>query len=932
MNRLKKFTITGLSVLLLFTSCSKQYDTVKPDKKDMNISQISEDGFEYRINPDKLLDPDKVTCERLIDKYGEGYVFIGKNFGIDPGFVTVSCEIGNDTVTTETFTPDCSLNDCISVKKKENSVFVLNGKDGKGSVSVLDSNNTLQNTMDLDFYPSDIEVREKIYILNSKERKVNVYSEKLELEKSIDITYKANGIIMLPNNIVISPAGEIYCLLIDKTDSGSFKIMKTGDTNQIICDSIDDLDKVSEIYADSNGNIIITEKTNNKLLVDVMNKDGNIISMTEIKNCDEVYGITDNDKIIFSNNKGISVFGNDKEELIIDVGDLENKNIYTCSIENDKCTVFLCDTLGNYSAVFLADNNNNIRSEIKADSIDDCFVLDGKIYISGVFDNESTVKVFDNGAVSDTGIILDDSRSKYSIGAYPSGDLLLSTYDKKTLYIYNESFELKNTKNVNINIDGFLYSNNSLYCYDSKYIYRIGEDYNLETVNTGFDENALFAHGNENYDFILSVSNGVYGINIENKSSMLLIDYSKEIVSNIWSLIMMNDQKILLGSLNNICEAKPEKIKSNDDSDRQNLIFAYKDIGDVDINNFWKKSVKAFNAESEKYQIEMRRYKTDEYSVAESLFERDIIAGKIPDIISTDLLSDSIVTLLKDNSLADLSPYLINDEVINSKKIYPSVLEAYTYGNKLYSIPLIIWIGSGLMYDDYNNKVDNCEQLIDLIENDYSSQDNFVDSHYAECLINLYLSEHIDNDYKVLNISEADIQKIVSFIKSYVPEMALIEFRYSDKNRIGEDCYFNSLRDYYYFKTNFEINYPESKAKPGYPNSNGLLYSRAGISVLNNCPDKDEAWNFIKTCTKCIEKDTESELYTIKEWNILQDESTDIIEKFDLFMDGPFINSVLYYKMTRMIYDELYENRDVPDDEISRSIYHKMKLYFSEIN
>ena len=100
---------------------------------------------------------------------------------------------------------------------------------------------------------------------------------------------------------------------------------------------------------------------------------------------------------------------------------------------------------------------------------------------------------------------------------------------------------------------------------------------------------------------------------------------------------------------------------------------------------------------------------------------------------------------------------------------------------------------------------------------------------------------------------------------------------------------------------------------------------------MNSCKDKDEAWNFIKTCTKCIEKNTEEELYAIKDLNILQDESNDIKENFNLFMGGSFINSELYNRLTLMIYDELRENSDVSDEEVSRAIYNKMKLFFSEI-
>lgn len=932
MKKIKKLAIIGVSILVLFTSCSKQYDTVKSNKNDMKSSQISEKGFEYRINSNKLFDSDRVICEKLIDKYKDGYVFIGKGSYTESNFITVSGEIGKDTVTTETFNTDNLLNDCISIKQKEDTLYLLNGKNGKGSLSILNSYGTLVNKMDLDYYPSDIEIREKIYILDSNERKLNVYSDKLELEKSIDITCKFNGVTMFPNNIAISPLNEIYCLLSDKTDSNSVKIMQVSATNKIICDSIDDLDNINDIFIDSSGNIMIVEKNNNKLLVDVIDKNGNIIDMTEINNCDEVYGLTDSDKIIFSNDKGISVFGNDKEELIIDARNLCEKNIYTCNVENDKCTAFLYDTLDDYNAVFLTDKQNNIISEIKADSVDDCFVRDEKIYISGFFENNHTVKIFDNGNMKDTGIALDDLRNKYNIGILPSGYLLLSTYDEKVIYIYSESFEMKNTKKININIDGFLNGNTTLYCYDSKNIYCINEDYNLEMINTGFDENSLFASGNDKYDFIFSVSSGIYGINIADMSSVFLVDYNKEIISDVWSVVITNDNKILMGSFYNVYEANLVEINS-DYSEKQNLIFAYKNIGDEDINNLWKRAVKTFNNDSKEYQIEMRGYKSDENSDAESLFELDIVSGKIPDIVSTDLLSDTIITLLKDNALADMYPYIKNDDDLNMEKIYPSILEAYTYEKELYSIPLIIWIGTGVMYnhDNYYDNINTCEHLIDSIENIYDSQNNFVDSRYAEFMTQLYLSEKIDSEYKMLDFSETDIQKIVSFLRNYVPEMALTEFNYSDKNRICQECFFYSIQDYYYFKINSEENYPGSTIKPGYPNSNGLLYSRAGISVMNNCTNKDEAWNFIKTCTRCIENNAESEMYSIKDLNILPDESANTMENFDLFMSGTFINNVIYNKLKNMIYDEMYENPNVSDEIISKSIYNKMKLYFSEI-
>ncbi len=48
-------------------------------------------------------------------------------------------------------------------------------------------------------------------------------------------------------------------------------------------------------------------------------------------------------------------------------------------------------------------------------------------------------------------------------------------------------------------------------------------------------------------------------------------------------------------------------------------------------------------------------------------------------------------------------------------------------------------------------------------------------------------------------------------------------------------------------------------------------------------------------------------------------------------MEGSFIDSILYQKLTNMIYDEIYQNPDISDEELRQIIYNKMKLYFAEI-
>ncbi len=141
--------------------------------------------------------------------------------------------------------------------------------------------------------------------------------------------------------------------------------------------------------------------------------------MTEIQNCDEVYGITESDKIIFSNSEGISAFYDDKTELIIKSDDFKENSIFACFMGKYGCTAYLSNSFGKYNAVFIPDQNNEIVYEIKADRIDDCFVQNDIVYVEGIFEEKRTVKTFDNGNITDTGIELNDGRKSCKMGVLP---------------------------------------------------------------------------------------------------------------------------------------------------------------------------------------------------------------------------------------------------------------------------------------------------------------------------------------------------------------------------------------------------------------------------------------------------------------------------------------------------------------------------------
>lgn len=935
MKLLKRTVITGIALLILLASCSSEKVNIKPEIKHENISHIEDTNYEYKVSTENLFNPEEILCDRLVDRYNEGYVFTGSAYCVNPELIAVSGAPDTETEK-NSFDHKGSINNCISVKKKDDNTYFLCGKDGKGSLTAFDKTGTQLGRLELEYYPAAFDVGDNIYVIESGKNIIRAYTQDLEFLENYDSGYSSEGANTFPEMIAVSPENEIYCVISEKYNKDSEKIVRIGASNKIICESIDDLDYISNIFTNSRGNIVLTENKDGNCLVDILDRDGNIINMTEIRNCDEVYGVTDSDKIIFSNSEGIYSFSENSTELLAASGEYDGKSIYACCTDGEGYTAYLSSDYENINAVFIADKNNSIISELRADSIDDCFVQEDNVYVSGSFDGVRTVKIFNPDKITDTGIILDDNRGVYSIGVLASGDILVGNPEKENIDVYSDTFEYKSSVNTNIKLCGIFKSSNALYCYehDSACIYRINDDYKTEKIDIGLNEYAgsiSYSSGNDEYDFLYSVPKGIFGFCSSENTITLMLDFNREAVSKPDSFLITEDKRILFEQFPNVSEAKLTEKNQNISAEKEKLTLAFYDINNDETDSL-RKAVKKYNDTSDKYFIEMKGYISNEYVSAESTLALDIISGRIPDIVSTDLLSEKLVSLLKDNALADLYPYLENDEELNKEMFYLSILDAFTYRGKLYTLPLTVGIYSGLTTD--GTSADNCSQLIDILSSKYDSEDNYI--NYGRELTGVYLSEKTDFETGKFNVSESDINTLISFLRRYdhcLDENDMENFDFSAVRAIGEEHSFYSLRAYSYYKINLSKTFPDAPDNAGFPKINGLVHPGISFSVMESCDNKDAAWEFIKTCSKNLKHDTEETLYSVKELNKISDLESDIKEDFDLFMEGKFINNRLFNseKLGGMIYNELYTNPDLSDEELSKSVYNKMKLYFEEI-
>lgn len=927
--------VIGVTMLLLLTTCNKGSGSVKNDipGKQKNSPEIIESDFEYKLS-EKTVFNDEVSCERLVDRYKDGFAFTGSASYTSTEFLVLSGNSGGQTET-GSFNPDTAETDVISVKKKDNIIYFLCGSAGKGttgSIISFDQNGSQIDKTDLDFCPNDLEVRDKIYVLDNYSSKVNVYSDKLVYENSIDVTYNSDGIHLEPYNIAVSSENEIYCLFSDKSDHSMTKVMSVGKKNKIICDSVDDMDHVNDIFTDSKGNIILMGKENGKYLVDEFDKTGNIIAMNEISNCDEVYGITGSDKIIFRSSEGISAFYNDKPELSLKSDDFNDNSIFACCMEADGCTAYLSSNIGDYNAVFITDQNNQIVSEIKADMIEDCFVQNDKVYVEGFFEEKHTLKIYDNGNITDTGIEFDDGRNSYRVGVMPSGEIIIYNGNQSNFTIYSDTFEKKSSNNTNISVTNFFKSNDSLYCNDGISIYRFNEKYETEKINLDISQagtSMIISSGNDEYEFLYSMSRGAYGYNKSEKSATLLVDYNKEMLSDVQSVLMSNDKSILIQTLHGVFEAKKSDKKLSQESEKQKLALAYDDNSNSGLNTL-KIAVKKYNDTSDKYIIEMKNYSSSENSSGSSLFNLDVVSGDIPDIVMSNLLSENIITYLKCDSLTDINQYIEKDSEINKDMFYSGVLDAFTYNDKLYSLPLIMSLNTG--HTPGNTKFQNCSQLMDYINSTYSSGDYSLDYGVEDDIIQIYLSENMDLVNRKYNLSEMDFKNIISLIREFSPDLKGMNNEVPSENKMCTQFCISSLRYYYsHLQSQEQETDSQVSSELGYVETSGLICPQLSLSIMDKCENKDAAWDFIKTCCKCIGDNSSDELYSIKSLNTCSEVPSDIVEQFDSFMEGKFIDSTLYTQQSLMIHNEIYQNPDVSDDELSKTIYNKIKLYLSEI-
>ena len=347
---------------------------------------------------------------------------------------------------------------------------------------------------------------------------------------------------------------------------------------------------------------------------------------------------------------------------------------------------------------FLISNEGNVYL-ICTESIED--TSDPENYI---YENNYYLKEFD---ASGKEVATVNLKEKYGaewmrdVKVLPDGNVLMITGDKYVVLDKN----LKEIKSKAYEMfDGTLYTvkDGSLInaCWDESgyklFRFDVDKFERGEEIQLPFNlTNYGIRDGGGKYDLIFTDSTQLYVYNIGDSSLTTLMNFvNSDLLAYSFSAVMPVDETTIYGYYNYYDEyeeggnsAKFGKYtKVDPDSIPEKKLLS---LGCLWVDSEVRKRIINFNKNNSEYRIvisDYSQYDTEEdwYGGVNKL-NSDIASGQAPDIVFTDN-SDTIHNYITKGLFMDLTDYIKNDPDIDYDDIFPNLIKASSYNDKLYEL------------------------------------------------------------------------------------------------------------------------------------------------------------------------------------------------------------------------------------------------------
>jgi len=261
--------------------------------------------------------------------------------------------------------------------------------------------------------------------------------------------------------------------------------------------------------------------------------------------------------------------------------------------------------------------------------------------------------------------------------------------------------------------------------------------------------------------------------------------------------------------------------------------------------------------------VDYYEYNTpDDYSAGYTKLMTEIAAGTVPDLIDISVDMPYIQFASK-GILEDLYPYLDKDEELSREDFFPNVMEALTVNDGLYmtcgsfavytavGAASVVGEGPGITYQKYH------EALASMPEGCEGFDAGTSRETMTQLSLCLELVDYVNWSTGECNFDSPNFIELLNYLKTFQPEKKTDGMEYtaedSAANRIAEGkqmmtmAFFTSVD---YMLTGYDSMFGGQASIVGFPTNHGvgnMITIISGLGMSAKCPNKDAAWEFIRT-------------------------------------------------------------------------------------
>lgn len=289
----------------------------------------------------------------------------------------------------------------------------------------------------------------------------------------------------------------------------------------------------------------------------------------------------------------------------------------------------------------------------------------------------------------------------------------------------------------------------------------------------------------------------------------------------------------------------------------------------------YSESASKFNKSQDKYRIDVIDYSKyndpdDIYGYgAQEQLRLDIVAGNAPDIIITD--DHELIDFYgSKGAFCDLYTFMENDPDVNRETLLPNILEALEDSDgKLWSLTPDFFVHTTAVKKKFGQKENwTLDDMIELYDNAPATADHLYDSIENKDMLRMLISgadDLVDYEKGTCNFDSDEFIKMLRFADRFTDKIQMPD---KETDPYGHQAYYT---DKFYWwsqdrvlmekdiligegENNYSYaRYVEAKDEitlTGFPTTNGTGGKIEGamyIAILNTCPDKEGAWQFVRS-------------------------------------------------------------------------------------